>query len=79
MLFCLRKVVRMVPAREWAGAALVGATGSCGQLSGMGCYDFMPHRQVHYSVCRGAMALRNGRFDEFGDDYSRSSIHRFPT
>jgi hypothetical protein len=29
-----RKVVHRVPAREWARRMFVGATGSCGQLSG---------------------------------------------
>ena len=32
----LRKVVHKVPSREWAGQKLVGAKGSCGQLSGVG-------------------------------------------
>ncbi len=31
-----RKVVHRVPSREWAGTKLVGAKGSCGQLSGAG-------------------------------------------
>ncbi len=61
--FCLRKVVRMVPAREWAGAALVGATDSCGLRSGMDCDDFMPHRQVQMLVCRGAIEIKTYDID----------------
>ena len=37
-----RKVVHQVPARKWADAALVGAAGCCGQLSGS-CFHGFRH------------------------------------
>ncbi len=72
-----RKVVHKVPTREWAGAALVGAAGSCGQLSGACFHGIRPLRQDRISAGRVAMAWRSRVLDGSGDGYSRASIRRY--
>jgi len=48
----LRKVVHMLPPREWA-TKLVGAVGACGQLSD---HPYLPFRPPWQAICRAGFA-----------------------